>query len=192
MSMRNPILAVLAVLVVGGIVLNPAWFASAAERSCAAPPPTLGRYEPSAAGRVMPDAPFVDAEGRDQPLASLRGQGLVVNFWATWCAPCVEEMPALDRLAAKSGPLGLKVVVLSADREGARVVRDFYRVNNIANLAADLDRSGRVARSLGIAALPTTVLYDADGRERGRVVGRAKWDAPAVAEFLAACLAPGT
>jgi len=190
--MRKPVLAVLAVFVVGGIVLNPSPFASAAAPSCASPPPSLGRYQASSPGRVMPDVPFVDAEGREQPLAALLGSGLVVNFWATWCAPCVEEMPALDRLAAKSAPLGLKVVALSADREGARVVRDFYRVNNIANLTADLDRSGRIQRVLGITVLPTTVLYDADGSERGRVVGRALWDAPTTAGFLAACLGPRT
>ena len=102
--------------------------------ACSAPPPTLGKYQPARPGTLLPAVPFVDADGTDRPLDGLRGEGLVVNVWATWCAPCVEEMPALDQLAAQTKQTGVRVVALSADREGAAVVRRFYEVNGVRNL----------------------------------------------------------
>lgn len=173
------------------ILLNAAAFAStAAAGACAAPPPELGAFQPASGAKSLPAVPFVDAAGREQPLNGLVGMGLVVNLWATWCPPCVEEMPALDRLAAQGKALGLRVLALSADREGAAMVRKFYDVNSIRNLDVALDRPSRVARALAATGLPTTVLFDAAGREVGRVVGVAKWDAPAVIDFLSHCLAP--
>ena len=164
--------------------------AAAAERAaCTAPPAALGKYQPAKPGASLPAVPFVDADGAEQPLDGLRGRALLVNFWATWCAPCVEEMPALDRLAAGTKANGPQVLTLSADREGATVVRKFYEVNGIRNLPVALDKTGRLARATGIGGLPTTLLYAADGSEVGRVVGIAKWDAPEVQAFLAACLA---
>ncbi len=166
--------------------------ASAAEPApspaCAAPPPALGKYQPGKPGAALPAAPFVAADGSERPLEALRGKPLLVNFWATWCAPCVKEMPALDRLAAQP-PAGLQVLTLSADREGAAVVRQFYEANGIRNLPVALDKTGRVARAAGVSGLPTTILYDAQGREAGRVVGVAEWDAAEALAFLAACLA---
>lgn len=171
------------------ILLNGAPGASAAaDGACVAPPPALGSFQPADGTKRLPDAPYVDAEGQDQPLAGLRGTGLVLNLWATWCPPCVEEMPALDTLAGEAPALGLRVLALSADREGATVVRKFYAVNDIRNLAVALDRPSRVARALGVAGLPTTVLYNAEGREVGRVTGVADWDAPEVTAFLHRCL----
>ncbi|QLH39686.1 MAG: TlpA family protein disulfide reductase [Defluviicoccus sp.] len=109
------------------ILLNGAPGASAAaDGACVAPPPALGSFQPADGTKRLPDAPYVDAEGQDQPLAGLRGTGLVLNLWATWCPPCVEEMPALDTLAGEAPALGLRVLALSADREGhggAQVLR---------------------------------------------------------------------
>jgi thiol-disulfide isomerase/thioredoxin len=157
--------------------------------ACSAPPATLGKYQPAKPGTVLPAVPFVDADGMDRPLDGLRGEALLVNVWATWCAPCVEEMPALDRLAAQTKQTGVRVVALSADREGAAVVRRFYEVNGVRNLPVAVDKTARVARATGIGGLPTTLLYAADGTEIGRVTGVAKWDAPEVVAFLTTCLA---
>ena len=167
--------------------------ASAAEPAaptgaCVTPPQALGKYQPGKPGAALPAAPFVAADGSERPLDSLRGRPLLVNFWATWCAPCVKEMPALDRLAAQP-PAGLQVLTLSADREGAAVVRQFYEANGIRNLPVALDKTSRVARVTGVGGLPTTILYDAQGREVGRVVGVAEWDAKETLAFLAECLA---
>jgi thiol-disulfide isomerase/thioredoxin len=172
------------------ILLNVAAFASAAAAgACAAPPPELGAFQPASGARSLPAVPYVDADGREQPLNGLVGMGLVVNLWATWCPPCVEEMPALDRLAAQTTRTGVRVLALSADREGAAVVRRFFDVNGIRNLPVALDKTGRVARAAGIGGLPTTLLYDTAGHEIGRLTGVAPWDAPEVVAFLGACLA---
>ncbi|MBK8174657.1 MAG: TlpA family protein disulfide reductase [Rhodospirillales bacterium] len=187
--MRNRFL-VLALL--AAIVLNAAPFASAADSPCAHPPAELGKYTAAKSGLTMPATSYIDASGDERPFAALRGTGLIVNFWATWCPPCVEEMPALDRLAARAQGLGLNVAALSADREGATVVRRFYAVNGISSLPVAVDKSSRVMHALGIDGLPTTVLFDADGREVGRVVGQAQWDAPATISFLSRCLGPQT
>jgi thiol-disulfide isomerase/thioredoxin len=177
----------LGIAVLAAIVLNGAGFASAA--ACGPAPAALGKYQPAEAGRVLPQAAYVTADGVDRRVDELRGRGLVLNLWATWCAPCVEEMPALDRLAAAGAARGLDVLALSSDREGAPVVRRFYEVNKIGHLPVALDKTGRVARALGATGLPTTVLFDAAGREVGRMVGVAEWDAPAALDFLSACLA---
>jgi thiol-disulfide isomerase/thioredoxin len=170
------------------ILLNGAAFASAAP-ACAAAPPALGKYTPAAEAKPIPAATFLDAQGDEKSLADSRGKGLIVNFWATWCAPCVKEMPALDRLAAAAGGRGLRVLALSADRGGAPVVRKFYEVNGIGHLPVAFDTQSRVARAVGVDGLPTTVLYNAAGREVGRVVGAAEWDAPSALDFLGDCLA---
>jgi thiol-disulfide isomerase/thioredoxin len=171
------------------IVPNGASFASSAPVACASPPPALGKYQPAPEGKHIPTTAFIDADGNQKSLADLRGDGLIVNFWATWCAPCVKEMPALDRMAGAAPDRGLRVLALSADREGASVVRKFYDVNGIRHLPVAIDKMSRVARAIGIHGLPTTVLYDAEGRERGRITGIAEWDTPAVIAFLGDCLA---
>ena len=99
-------------------------------------------------------------------------------------------MPSLDRLAREVKDDRLIVLALSADREGAPVVRKFYDKNDIEHLPVAIDRISRVARALKVGGLPTTVMFDADGREVGRVVGTAEWDAPATLAFLRGCLAP--
>ena len=173
---------------VAAILLNGAGFASSAPLACASPPPSLGKYQAAKEEKHLPTAAFVDADGNEKSLADLRGQGLIVNFWATWCAPCVKEMPALDRLAEAAGERDLRVLALSADREGASVIRRFYDLNKISHLQVAIDKMSRVARAIGIGGLPTTVLYDAEGREVGRVTGIAEWDAPAAVDFLGDCL----
>lgn len=177
------------------ILLSAAPFASGAPKvtgtnvaACSEVPPTLAKFRPASNGAMLPAAPFVQADGAERPLAELRGRGLVLNFWATWCAPCVKEMPSLDRLASQAEARELQVLALSADREGAPVVSKFYAANGIVHLPVALDRTGRAARALGVSGLPTTVLFDADGREVGRLVGIAEWDAPSAVDFLATCL----
>jgi thiol-disulfide isomerase/thioredoxin len=164
--------------------------ASAAARSCGKPPETIARFEATKEPRPAPDVIFTDESDNERALADYRGSGLIVNFWATWCAPCVKEMPSLDRLARDMKGDGLIVLALSADREGAPVVRKFYDKNDIEHLPVTIDRISRVARALEVGGLPTTVMFNADGREVGRVVGTAEWDAPATIAFLRGCLAP--
>lgn len=137
--------------------------------------------------REMPAIGFTDGEGGTHGLDAYRGRGVVLNFWATWCAPCVREMPALDRLHAEA-PGGVAVIALSSDREGAPVVESFYRANEISGLDVAIDANMAAGRQVGIRGLPTTLLIDAEGRERGRLAGAAEWDAPAVVEFIRTCI----
>ncbi|MBI2584574.1 MAG: TlpA family protein disulfide reductase, partial [Rhodospirillales bacterium] len=118
-----------------------------------------------------------------------RGEGVVLNLWATWCAPCVREMPQLDRLKGLLAGDGIRVLALSEDGGGAPLVKKFYDVNGIKNLEVLIDVGGNVLRDLRIRGLPTTVLIDAEGREVGRALGAAEWESDAVVAFLRRCLA---
>lgn len=143
-------------------------------------------YTPHSLTRQAPPAPqvaFVDADGKSVTLADFHGKLVVVNFWATWCAPCVAEMQSLDRLADVMRQ-DVVVLALSQDRGGKAAVVPFYSRQNIRHLSVYLDPRGVIRRALGINALPTTVIYDREGQEVGRLLGTAAWDSPAATAFL--------
>lgn len=127
--------------------------------------------------RPAPAVSFTDAEGKPHSFTDFAGQGLVVNLWATWCPPCVAEMPALDRLAGMLAGERITVLALSSDRGGREVVQAFYQRLNLQRLGIWLDPRGAAARGAGARGLPTTLLIDRDGMERGRLTGEAEWDA---------------
>ena len=131
----------------------------------------------------VPAFSFTDADGKERGAADFLGQGLVVNLWATWCPPCVAEMPSLDRAQAALAGEGVRVLALSSDREGRAKVEPFYRERGIRHLGLWLDPRGAATRALGARGLPTTIVLDRKGRERARLVGPAEWDKP---EMLAA------
>lgn len=132
---------------------------------------------------ALPDITFTNGEGRPHTLADFAGRGLVINLWATWCPPCVAEMPALDRLAGMLERENIQVLPLSSDRGGLEVVRAFYERTRLNTLRIWLDPRGAATRALGARGLPTTIIVDRSGRERARLEGDAAWDAP---EFVAA------
>jgi thiol-disulfide isomerase/thioredoxin len=132
----------------------------------------------------MPEIRFEDGEGNENTLADFRGRTVLLNVWATWCVPCREEMPTLDRLQAELGGPGFEVVALSIDRAGPDAVREFYSEIGIENLALHIDPSARAMFALGVVGLPTTILIDREGNELGRLVGPAEWDSPEMTEFM--------
>ncbi len=132
---------------------------------------------------LAPVAAFADANGNPKTFADFRGKLVVVNFWATWCAPCVAEMQSLDQLAALVRQ-DIVVIALSQGRGGKPAVAPFYNRQNIKHLPIYLDPRGVTRRALGISALPTTVIYDHGGQEVGRLVGTAAWDSPSAIVFL--------
>lgn len=136
--------------------------------------PDLSRWVP-AAPKPLPDFKWTDATGAERTAADLRGQGVVINFWATWCVPCVAEMPALDDLARQVAGDRVAVLALSSDRGGAPVVERFYKERGIRSLAVLLDPRGDAARAFGSRGIPTTVVVDRAGQERGRLEGAADW-----------------
>jgi thiol-disulfide isomerase/thioredoxin len=140
----------------------------------------------------LPDVQFLDGEGHAQSLADFRGKVVLLNIWATWCLPCRQEMPTLDRLQTSLGGPDFEVVALSIDHDGPGVVKKFFAEIGIKNLAIHIDPSGEAGFTLATAGLPTTLLIDREGREMGRLVGPAEWDAPDMIDFLKPILSSQT
>jgi thiol-disulfide isomerase/thioredoxin len=126
--------------------------------------------------KPVPELSFLDADGDEVSLADFEGDVVVLNLWATWCAPCRREMPSLDRLQAELGEDGLSVIALSLDRGEVAKVRDFLDELEIANLALYHDPTGRAGHELGAPGLPATIVIDRAGQEVGRLLGPAEWD----------------
>ncbi len=129
--------------------------------------------------RPLPELAFQDEHGASRTLTDARGKGLVLNLWATWCAPCVAELPELDRLAAALHEAGIAVWAASSDQGEAGRVRQFYQTHDIRDLPVLLDPEGRGGQTLGIGGIPTTILIEATGRERARLEGAAAWGSEA-------------
>lgn len=136
------------------------------------------------AGTKAPNAAFTGADGRDVHLSDFAGRPLLVNIWATWCAPCKVEMPTLDALAAlEAGKVS--VITVSQDLEGRKPVQAFYKTAKIENLEPYTDPDNLLLSALGAnVSLPTTILYDDDGTEVWRVTGGVEWDDEEVAKLL--------
>ena len=136
------------------------------------------------AGQKAPNTTFTGADGRDVTLADFAGRPLLVNIWATWCAPCKAEMPTLDSLAAlEEGRIS--VIAVSQDLAGSKPVRAFFDKAAIANLEPYIDPDNGLLASFGNnIALPTTILYDSESREIWRVIGGVEWDDAEMAKRL--------
>jgi thiol-disulfide isomerase/thioredoxin len=126
-----------------------------------------------------PDAVFTDGAGAVRRISDFAGKGLVVNLWATWCVPCVAELPALAALARRVADDGILVLPLSSDRGGAEAVSKFYAGHGIEGLGVWLDPKGDLARAWGARGIPTTLIIDRQGREHARFEGAADWAADA-------------
>ncbi|WP_214471780.1 TlpA disulfide reductase family protein [Mesorhizobium sp. dw_380] len=133
---------------------------------------------------AVPEISFADAAGQPKTLADYRGKVVLLNVWATWCAPCRKEMPTLDRLQAKLGGPDFEVVALSMDRKGPDAVKKFFAEIGIQHLALSIDTSAKAMFALGAVGLPMTLLIDRDGKEIGRLIGPAEWDAPEMIDFI--------
>ena len=142
-----------------------------------------GRLDRSHRGTPAPDVIFQDPHDRPVRLSDFRGRPVLVNLWATWCGPCIVEMPSLDALAARENER-LTVLALSQDMAGRQKVTDFFAARNFARLEPYLDQELGVMTSLQVDTLPTTILYDADGVEVWRMTGMAGWEDERTAQLL--------
>ncbi len=110
-------------------------------------------------------------------LGDLSGDVLLVNFWATWCAPCIHEMPSLDQLQADLADEGLQVVAISVDRGGLTQIEPFFTDLRLDHLAVYLDPKGELARDLDVRGLPSSYLVDRNGKVVGAMQGAYDWAA---------------
>jgi thiol-disulfide isomerase/thioredoxin len=145
------------------------------------PPKNFIMHETPESGAVVR---FENDQGQPRSLADFRGKIMLLNIWATWCAPCIKEIPALDRLAAALNGADFAVVAVSVDRQGIDVVRRVFAELNVQKLPIHTDRSGQALRAVRAIGLPISLLLDREGREFGRVIGPADWDGAATIEFL--------
>jgi thiol-disulfide isomerase/thioredoxin len=141
-----------------------------------------GRLDRSHAGTPAPGAVFEDPEGQPARMTAFRGRPVLVNLWATWCGPCVVEMPSLDGLARRRPDI--QVLALSQDLNGRDKVSDFFAERDFARLEPYLDPEMGFMTALRIDTLPTTILYDAAGREVWRMTGMADWESERAVRLL--------
>jgi thiol-disulfide isomerase/thioredoxin len=142
----------------------------------------LGKFSPRAAPLPAPPLSFADQSGKTVTLADFRGRVVLVNLWATWCAPCIQEMPSLARLQARLDRLA--VLAISEDRRGAEVVSPFVEKLGLSGLGIYLDPKNDVDHALGVEGLPTSILIDRDGRILGELQGAADWDSPNMVKLI--------
>lgn len=149
-----------------------------------AAPTVAGTVDTAQKGRALPTTPLLDAADAPARLSDLKGKPVLVNLWATWCGPCVKELPTLDALAAaRAGTLA--VVAVSEDMEGRRVVAPFMQKHGFTTLKPWLDTSNALLLQLKESGLPVTILYGADGKELWRVHGDLDWTGPKAKALLA-------
>jgi thiol-disulfide isomerase/thioredoxin len=148
-----------------------------------------GRLDRSNAGKSAPPTAFEDPDGAPASLADFRGRPVLLNLWATWCAPCVAEMPTLDAVASREAGR-LQVLTVSQDLDGREKVEAFFRKRGYRNLETWLDPRMALMSELKVDTLPTTIFYDRDGRELWRVTGMEDWQGGRAALLLKEGISP--
>jgi thiol-disulfide isomerase/thioredoxin len=150
---------------------------------------TMARFKVTQPPRPMPDLEFLDADNRPVRLADFTGQARLINLWATWCAPCVKEMPSLDRLQANMPRDRFTVLPISLDGPTKPKVAPFYKQQDLSNLPIFYDKGRKAMSTLDVTLLPTSILVDPAGRELGRLEGDADWDTPDGLALMRAAMA---
>ena len=133
------------------------------------------------------NAAFQDADCKEVSFSDFKGKVILVNLWATWCAPCIKEMPDLNALQKSLGGEEFEIVLISQNSDGIESSLEFLETKNITHLTTYIDGDRNIARSLKSNVLPTSILIDAEGYEVGRLIGPAEWnsgDAHALINFF--------
>jgi thiol-disulfide isomerase/thioredoxin len=155
------------------------------------PPAVLDKLKRVSGSVLAPDATFIDAEGKPVRLADFRGRYVLVNLWATWCGPCISELPELAKLNAELPQDRLTVVPIDMlEKVEAEKLRTFLGMHDAAGLPVYIDRNLSVQRGFVANELPLTVLIDAEGRIVAKAAGAQMWDDPASVAYLKAVSAP--
>ena len=143
----------------------------------------IGEFIPVEPPQPAPAVSFTAIDGKTASLADFKGKPAVVNLWATWCQPCLKEMPSLERLAAQFAGQ-LTVAAVSEDHAGTKVVGPFVADKGFQKLAIYLDPQGELGHVIGLRGLPTSLVIDAKGQVVGRVEGGADWDSAKMQAML--------
>jgi len=147
----------------------------------------MAAFEHADSARTLPDLELAALDGRQAPLSADLADVTLVNLWATWCAPCVVEMPALNALQKSYDPDRFRIITVSLD-QNAGAAAEFFTVNQLDALTFRHDPSFESASAFGAPGLPVSVLYDGQGREIGRVEGPAEWDTDEARALIDAAL----
>jgi thiol-disulfide isomerase/thioredoxin len=151
---------------------------------------SLEKLEVPPEPRGQPATVFTDGAGKSLTLADFKGQVVVMNLWATWCAPCKKEMPTLAKLQAAYATQPLKVLPISVDRDSdLNLVQAEMAANAPLQVYRDPGYKLSFALEPRAAGYPTTVIYDKQGRERARLAGDADWSSPEARGLVEALLA---
>ena len=144
-------------------------------------PPIEGQiqnFEPLAAPLPLPDVTVLTQKDGPITLDRFKGKFVLLNFWATWCGPCIRELPSLERLNTELGGEKAQVVLISQDRGGFKQTDRFLRKLKVDFPDNFIDEQLKFSRAIGVVSLPTTILIGPDGMKVGRLVGSAEWDSP--------------
>ena len=141
-----------------------------------------------AEAKPLPEVGLLTLEDGPADLGAYRGGWVVLNFWATWCPPCRHEMPSLGALQNGLGGRGLQVVTVATGRNAVPAITDFFAEAGVEHLSVLRDPKMELARSMGIAGLPVTVILNPEGQEVGRMIGDADWNGPDARAMLGALL----
>ena len=143
----------------------------------------LGEFVPSSQPFPAPAISLADITGQSVDLSELRGKLVLVNLWATWCEPCLREMPSLERLQSQFGER-IAVLAVSEDRGGNKTVEPFIAKLGLKSVKVYLDPKSEAGHALGARGLPTSFLIDREGKVLGRVEGAAEWDSRKILSVL--------
>ena len=154
-----------------------------------APRSPLGQFVPASPPRPAPQVSFSDATGASANLSDFAGKPVLLNLWATWCAPCRREMPSLERLQARLGDK-ITVLAISEDIGGNKAVAPFVAKFGLKAVKTYLDPKSTLTQAFNVDGLPTSFLIDRRGRVIGRVEGEAEWDSPKMLSVIEPLLLP--
>ena len=143
----------------------------------------LGEFVPSSPPFPAPAISLADSGGHSVELSELQGKLVLINLWATWCGPCLREMPSLERLQSRLGER-IAVLAVSEDRGGNKAVEPFIEKLGLKSVKIYIDPKSEVGHAFEARGLPTSFLIGRDGKVLGRVEGAAEWDSPKILGVL--------
>jgi thiol-disulfide isomerase/thioredoxin len=134
--------------------------------------------------KLAPNTPFIGPDGKIINLLDLKGTWVLLNFWATWCAPCIRELPSIYELQKNTINNKLKVLLISIDNSGRQIYEPFLKNLNLNDLESASDPRSKLMRSLKLTGVPTTLLLDPKGRIVGKLIGDASWGSQSAKKLI--------